>query len=85
MKWVNGWAIRALLKSLSSRLSQTERQEVEHLITHDECGEALRTLAWIIVEEKKKVPSEAIRRIKELSAGLVATEDMPPDLDAYAE
>lgn len=76
--------VRALVASLSSYLSASEQTEVLHLIEHDECGEALRTLAWIVVEEKKRIPASAIAAIRNLGRGLVADADLPNDLDLYA-
>lgn len=76
--------VRALVSSLRDNLSPDECSRVEHLINHDECGEALTSLAWIIVNENKRVPAEAIAAIRELSEGLVADEDMPPNLDQHA-
>lgn len=75
--------VRGLLISLSGTLSAEEGAEVEHLIEHDEVGEALRTLAWIIVEEDKRISQQAYDAIRELSASLVAEEHMPRDLSAY--
>lgn len=76
--------VRELLASLSGSLTDAERAEVLHLIDHDECGEALRTLAWIVVEEDKRIPTTAIAAIRELSHGLVADDDLPENLDSYA-
>jgi flagellar biosynthesis regulator FlbT len=76
--------VRALVSSASDRLTLAERQEVEHLVDHDEIGEALRTLAWIIVDEDKRVPSSVLSGIRELSAGLISAEDLPPRLDSHA-
>ena len=70
--------VRAFLNSLEF-LSPSERAEVDHLVDHDEIGEALRTLAWIIVEEGHAVPPDVHRAIRSLSAGLVVPEQMPPD------
>jgi hypothetical protein len=75
---------RALVVSLSDVLDADECAEVEHLINHDECPEAMRALAWIIVEGNKRVPVRAIAAIRELSEGIVAEEDMPPGLDDHA-
>lgn len=72
--------VRGLVISLLGILSHDESDEVERLIDHGELGEALRSLAWIIVEEGKRVPSEAIDAIEELSEGLVVKEHMPSTL-----
>ncbi|NLS95807.1 MAG: hypothetical protein GXX96_27040 [Planctomycetaceae bacterium] len=72
-----------MLASVRSILSNQESAEVEHLIAHDECPEALRTLAWIIVEEGKRVPRETIEAIRQLSEGLIDEKHMPDDLDSH--
>lgn len=77
--------VRSLLTSLEGTLNPSEISEVEHLMDHDEIGEALRTLAWIIVEEDKRVPFETIASIRELSRGLVDEADMPPGLDEHGK
>jgi hypothetical protein len=76
--------IYRLLDSLSTTLSAEERAEIEHFIDHGEPAEGLRTLAWIIVDADKYVPSDAIASIRELSEGLISPEHMPPTLDAHA-
>jgi hypothetical protein len=77
--------VGALLASLSDRLTVTERGEVQHLIDHGEPAEGMRTLAWIIVEQKKKVPGEAIASLRQLSHGLIDNAHMPPNLDDCAD
>lgn len=72
--------VRGLLVSLHGVLTAEECSEVEHLIDHGEAGEGLRALAWIIVEQGKEVPSQCIDALLDLSAGLVAPEDMPQGL-----
>lgn len=74
---------QALVLSLADDLTDAEQHEVRHLIDHDEVGEALRTLAWIIVEEDKRVPATAISAIRELSTGLVDADDLPPNLERH--
>ena len=75
--------VRALLHSTRNIFTESELAECEHLIDHDEPAEGLRALAWIIVEEKKKVPAETITGIRALTEGLIEEEHMPPDLDSY--
>jgi hypothetical protein len=43
-----------------------------------------RTLAWIVVEENKRIPASAIAAIRELSQGLVAEDDLPETLDSHS-
>jgi len=75
--------VRGLVDSLGGVLSNSERAEVTHLIDHDEIAEALRTLAWIIVEEEKRIPRAAYHAIRELSDGLVTEDHMPRNLAAH--
>jgi len=72
--------VRGLLISLGGLFTPEESSEVEHLIDHGELGEALRAMAWIIVEEDKRVPAPAITAILELSTGLVEESHMPDGL-----
>lgn len=48
-----------------------------------EPAEALRTLAWIVVDGEKKVSRSTIATIRELASGAVSEADMPGNLDAY--
>ena len=75
--------VRVLVNSLDAILTPSQRDEVVHLINHDELGEALRTLAWMIVEEDKRIPRAAYESIMKMSAGLVAPEDLPRNLAAF--
>lgn len=77
--------VRGLLISLSSELTEAESAEVQHLIDHDEHGEALRTLAWIMVEGDKTISFDAYRSIRRLSAGLVREGDMPAELAGHVQ
>jgi hypothetical protein len=76
--------VQALVWSLAELLSEDESGRVQHLVDHGEPAEAMRSLAWIIVNANMRVPVETIRAIRELSEGLVSPEHMPADLDAYA-
>lgn len=75
--------VHAVVKSSQHVLSEAELAEVEHLIEHDEPAEALRTLAWIIVEGNKKVPRDVVAGIRALSEGLVDPAHMPLNLDSH--
>jgi hypothetical protein len=72
--------IRGLLLSLGSVLSPEESAEVDELLDHAELGEALRTLAWLIVEEDKRVAMTAVREIESLAARMNNTEELPDTL-----
>jgi flagellar biosynthesis regulator FlbT len=75
--------VRGLIASLDNTLTASERLEVEHFIDHNEIGEALTTLAWIIVNESKRIPASAYQSIIELSEGLVDPEHLPKDLATH--
>ena len=75
--------VRALVHCLDNILTPDQCARIEHLISHDEHGEALRALAWIIVEERKFVPPQVVADIRSLSDGLVDDADMPPNLDEH--
>jgi hypothetical protein len=79
------WRVLALLNSVADRLTPLERGEVEHLIKHGEPAEGLRTLAWIIVEDRLKVSAETVAALRDLTYGLIKDEHMPPDLDDCIE
>lgn len=76
--------MRGLVISLWGYLSAEECSRVEHLIDHDEHGEALIALSWIIVNGAKQVPAAAIDLIEEFAEGLVDQEDMAPELRTHA-
>lgn len=76
--------VRGLLASLSAVLTAKELGEVRHLIDHGEPAEALRSLAWIVVDNGKRIPASAINAIRELTAGLVDDSDLPDSLDEHA-
>jgi hypothetical protein len=75
--------VRGLVIGLSGVLTRDECERVEHYIDHNESGEALHLLAWIIVTGERRVPAEAIRTLLDLADGIVLPEHMPPTLDAH--
>ncbi len=75
--------VHVLVWAVADSLSESERDEVQHLIDHGEPAEGL-LLAWIIVDGEKRVPASIVRGIRDLTEGLVAPEHLPADLDAYA-
>lgn len=77
--------VRGLLIELSDRLTTEQCDEVEHLISHGEPAEGMRTLAWILVETGRKVPADVVARLREFASDLVPEEDMPPGLDGCIE
>jgi hypothetical protein len=75
--------VQTLIWEVADSLSAEERLEIQHLVDHGEPAEGLRSLAWIIVDEDKRVPAGVIRAIRELTDGIVAAEHMPAELDAH--
>lgn len=76
--------VQRLLADLSSVLTLEEQREVSHLIDHGEPAEALRTLAWLVVDGDKRIPAQAIVAIRELTSGLIDAGDLPNNLNAHA-
>ena len=76
--------VRALVGSLRSFLSDAQVLEIEHLVDHDEPAEGLRTLAWIIHDEKKSVSPESIAAILSLIGDMVSDADLPPGFRNYS-
>jgi hypothetical protein len=77
--------VREVLKSAKRVLTTAEIHEVEHLIRHGEPPEALRSLAWIIVEENKLVSARTVEGIRKLTSGLLDPDHLPPNLDSHIE
>jgi hypothetical protein len=69
--------VRKVLDDLAEQLSINEKAEVEHLIEHSEIVEAVRTLAWIIADEKKLISRNIHAEIMALAEGTVPAEQMP--------
>jgi hypothetical protein len=69
---------------LSSVLSSSEVAEVEEFLEHAELGEALRTLAWIIVEENRQVSAVDLEEIQSLAQRMEMSDELPDDLADHA-
>lgn len=76
--------VRRLVAGLQSVLTDAEISEVEHLIDHDEPAEGLRTLAWIIHDERKNVSQESVAAILSLIGDMVPEADLPPEFRDYS-
>ena len=59
--------------------------EVEDLVEHGEPAEGMCSLAWVISTRKVRVPASLVDAIRRYSRELIPPEQMPPDLDAFAE
>ena len=77
--------LNGLVVSLGGFVSSAGLSRVQHLIDHDEGPEGMLALAWIIVEEKRKVPRWVIEATLELGGNLIREEDWPTDLWSQAE
>lgn len=79
-EWIG--RIRGLVISLEDAgiLSSSECEQIAEYVDHGEAGDGVRLLAWIIVEEGKKVPAEVVDAIEALSEDVVLPEHMPPTL-----
>ena len=76
--------VLSLLSDVQNYLDEREQREVRHLVDHNEHGEALCSIAWIIVDKKTRVPARIITSIRGLSDGLNVEDEFPPNLDDYA-
>jgi hypothetical protein len=65
-------------------LTRPEVLEIEHLIYHNENGEALLTLATIISQKNAKVPRSTINTIRSLIDGFAEAQFLPDNLDQCA-
>lgn len=77
--------IRAILRTLASHLDASQIAEVEHYLEHGEYGEALHTLAWVLVEDNRRVPAAVLREIARLADAMGTREELPPTLDQQAQ
>lgn len=75
--------VRALINFLRDVLSDTEVSEVEHLVDHNEPAEGLRSLAWIIYDEKKNVDNKSVTKILSLIGDMIPETHLPPDFKNY--
>jgi hypothetical protein len=62
--------VNGLVISLAGILDSDDLDLAQHLIEHGEPAEGLFTLAWIIVEKDRRVPSTVGASIHELTEGL---------------
>jgi hypothetical protein len=75
--------IRGLLIAMGTDLSADESAEVEELLDQAELGEALRTLAWLIVEEGKRIPMADIREMETLAVRMGISDELPEVLTQH--
>lgn len=75
--------VQATLWSAAGWVSKEGIEEAQHLVDHGEPAEGVRSLAWIIVDERTMVPMELIRAIRAHSGELVAAGDMPSNLEDF--
>jgi len=75
--------VHSLIDSLKDILSEGEVSEVLHLVDHGEPAEGLRTLAWIICDEKKSVSAEVVADIFKLTGGMISEDEFPANFKTY--
>jgi hypothetical protein len=76
--------VRAAVRDCYPKLERPEVLEIEHLIDHNENGEALLTLARIIVEKKATVSCGTITTLKKLIDGFAEASLLPENLHQCA-
>jgi hypothetical protein len=69
--------------SLADTLSGEDRVFLHRLIDHNEAGEALTSLAWMVVDGNKTISASAMNEFHRLADGLVSAEFMPPNFDSH--
>lgn len=75
--------VRGVLIALGGALTSGEAAEVDELLDHAELGEALRTLAWLIVEEHKQIASADIDEIRALAERMGIANELPQILHEH--
>lgn len=75
--------VRAFVRSLGGVIAADDTSLVEDLIDHDEIGEALTSLAWIIVEKDLRIPRSAMDEFHRLGDGLVSPEYLPEGFESH--
>jgi hypothetical protein len=75
--------VRGLVIALGDTLTSNESAEVDELLDHAELGEALRTLAWLIVEEHKHIAAADIDEIRALAQRMGISDELPQTLDEH--
>lgn len=73
--------VQQVVRDCYPQLTRPEVLEIEHLIDHNENGEALLTLATIIAQKNAKVPRNVIERIHSLIDGFAEAQFLPQNLD----
>lgn len=71
--------IRGLLIGMGSQLAPSESAEVVDLLDHAELGEGLRTLAWIVVDESKRLTFAEMAEFRDLAIRMDIVKELPSD------
>jgi hypothetical protein len=77
--------LRRLVEDLGEEISFEEQLEILHFVDVHEFGLALSTTTGIIVEDDKRVPASLIMAIRSLAEQTGITDELPNDLDKYAQ
>ena len=68
--------LNSFASSLADRISSQELADVRHLIDHNEAGEAILALAWILREHKMAPQSGVVNELRDLADGLVDSPEL---------
>lgn len=71
--------IRGLLIGMGSQLAPSECAEVVDLLDHAELGEGLRTLAWLVVEEGKRLTFAEVAEFRNLAIRMDMVNELPSE------
>ena len=75
--------VRSLINPYLKSLEPETMRQIISLVDHGEPAEGVNYLAWAIVNENKMVPADTVEKIREYTAGLIAPEHMPENLDEH--
>jgi hypothetical protein len=73
--------VQGLLIALDAMVPPGALSNAERLVEHGEPAEGLAAAAWVISNSDSRVPQWIVDDIYEMTAGLVALEHLPEDLN----
>lgn len=74
--------VRGLVIQIEELLDPIDTSLAHHLVDHGEPPEGLRSLAWAIVEQEKRIPRWAYDELLLLMWGIIEPEHLPSGLEA---
>lgn len=75
--------VRGLVIQVEELLAPIDTSDAHHLIDHGEPPEGLRSLAWTIVDEDRRIPRWVYDDLMLLMGDMVEPDHLPPDLEAH--